>query len=403
MQNGEHVSVKDGIFDADNHYYEPDDAFTRHLDRTMADHAVHVVRDRDDVGRPYIGSQPLYYLDRTPLDLIGRPGAQVADKEGRYRPLAEEDLIRPGDVPSFVERDARLKWMDEQNIEAVLLWPSLGLTVEHQLRDFPPACVANLRAFNRWLDDDWGFGSDGRVLGVPWLTLIDLNAAIAELEYVIDRGAKVIALLFAPVGGRSIADPYFDPFWARAAEAGVLIGFHGAESGYNEMLSIHWGESPRPLARAQSPFQRACFFGERPIMDTLAALVLHNLFGRFPSLQVLSIENGSMWVPYLLRVMEKGFRSGQYGEWLGGRFENSPTEIFRQHVSVAPFDDDDIRLLVDLIGADRVLLGSDYPHPEGVAEPSAFLEHAGLTEEEVRLVSRENLARLLGVTPSARG
>jgi predicted TIM-barrel fold metal-dependent hydrolase len=391
------MNAQSRLYDADNHYYEPDDAFTRHIEPEMADHAVHIVRrDDGEVGRPYIGSEPLYYLDRTPLDLIGRPGAQAEDKEGRYRPLAAEDLIRPGQVPWFVERGARLAWMNEQDIEAVLLWPSLALTVEHQLRDFTPGCVANLRAFNRWLEDDWGFGADGRVMGVPWLTLVDLDAAIAELEYVVEHGAKVIALLFAPVNGRSIADPYFDPFWARVAEAGVLVGFHGAESGYNDFLSTNWGEKPRPLARAQSPFQRACFFGERPIMDTLASLVLHNLFGRFPGLQVLSIENGSAWVPYLLRVMERGFRSGQYGDWLGGRFEASPTEIFCQHVSVAPFDDDDIRALVELIGADRVLLGSDYPHPEGIAEPRTFLNNAGLTEHEAQLVSHENLARLLG-------
>jgi predicted TIM-barrel fold metal-dependent hydrolase len=392
------MNAQDRIYDADNHYYEPDDAFTRYIEPEMAAHAVHIVRGDDGVGRPYIGSEPLYYLDRTPLDLIGRPGAQAADKEGRYRPLPAEDLIRPGAVPWFVERRARLAWMDEQGIEAVLLWPSLALTVEHQLRDYFPGCVANLRAFNRWLEDDWGFGADGRVMGVPWLTLVDLDAAVAELDYVVEHGAKVIALLFAPVNGRSIADPYFDPFWARVAEAGVLVGFHGAESGYNETLSINWGEKARPLARAQSPFQRACFFGERPIMDTLASLVLHNLFGRFPSLQVLSIENGSAWVPYLLRVMERGFRSGQYGDWLGGRFEASPTEVFCQHISVAPFDDDDVRSLVDLIGADRVLLGSDYPHPEGIAEPRTFLEHAGLSEAEARLVSHENLARLLGTS-----
>jgi predicted TIM-barrel fold metal-dependent hydrolase len=386
------------VNDADNHYYEPDDAWTRHLEPRFRDRSVHIRREGDlTVGRPYFGDEPLYYLERTPTDLIGRPGVVAEDKDGRYAPLAADDLIRPGDVPWFVDRSARLAWMDEQSINSVLLWPSMGLTVEHQMRSDPTACLANLRSFNRWLDEDWGFDHRQRILAVPWLSLIDLDAAIAELDAVLARGARVVALLFAPVNGRSIADPHFDPFWARLAEAGAAVGFHGAESGYNELFSTQWGEQGRPPSRAQSPFQRACFFGERPIMDTLAALVLHNLFGRFPTLQALSIENGSSWVPSLLRAIDRGFQSGQYGEWLGGRFDELPSDVFKRHVAVAPNDDDDVRGLVDLLGAERVLLGSDYPHPEGIAVPATFLDGAGLTESEAALVAGENLARILGL------
>ena len=132
-------------------------------------------------------------------------------------------------------------------------------------------------------------------------------------------------------------------------------------------------------------------------MDTLAALVLHNVFGRFPSLQAMSIENGSAWVSYLLRVMDKAEKSGGYGDWIGGRISDRPSAIFRRHVSVAPYDDEDIRGLVDLLGADRVLLGSDYPHPEGFADPRRFLGGHALSEAETLQISRDNSAALLGL------
>lgn len=386
--------VADGIVDADNHYFEPDDAFTRHIEPAFADRAVHIRRGDDGVGRPYVGDRPLYYLERTPVDRMGRPGAWRHDKDGRYQPLPEDELLSPGQVPHFARREARIEWMDRAGVRACMLWPSLGLGVENQLRDDPAACVANLRAFNRWLDDDWGLAYGGRVFGVPWLTLVDLDAALVELDCVLDRGARAVALLFSPVNGRSLGDPYFDPWWARCAEAGIPVGFHGAESGYNQLFSVHWGEPARPAAHAQSPFQRAAFF-ERAVMDTLASLVLHNVFGRHPQLRVMSIENGSAWVPYLLRVMDKSGRSGMYGTWLGGRVEDRPSDVFRHHVSVAPNDDDDIRGLVDLIGATQVLLGSDYPHPEGHEAPARFLDGSGLSAEEVELVSRRNGASLL--------
>jgi predicted TIM-barrel fold metal-dependent hydrolase len=382
------------IIDADNHYYEPDDAFTRHLDPAFADRAYRIVRDGQGPGRPWFGDEPAYYLQSTPVDLIGRPGVHAPDKDGRYRPLPDEDMLRPGEVPWFVDRDARLAWMDEQQIEATLLWPSLGLTVEWQMRDDPAACVANLRSFNRWLDEAWGFDYRSRIFAVPFLTLIDLDEAVRELEYVLAHGARVVHVLFTPVGGRTIAHPDFDPFWARLAEARVPIAFHGAEAGYCDLFSDAFGELRRPPAHQQSAFQRAVLW-ERPIMDTLASLVLHNLFGRFPDLQAMSVENGSAWVPYLLRVMDKAEKSGDFGRWLGGRIDDRPSEIFKRHVSVAPWDDDDIRGLVDLIGADRVLLGSDYPHPEGYPEPRKFLESHPLTDDEVRLIARDNCVSLL--------
>jgi len=384
----------DGIVDADNHYFEPDDAFTRHLDPRFADRALHIRRGGDDDGRPYIGDEPLYYLARTPVDRMGRPGAWRHDKDGRYQPLPEDELLSPGEVPHFARREARLAWMAKAGVQACLLWPSLALGVEVQLRDDPATCVANLHAFNRWLEDDWGFAYEEQIFGAPWLTLVDREAAVAELDSLLARGARAIAVLFGPVGGRSPGDPYFDPIWARCAEAGVPVAFHGAESGYNQLYSVAWGERARPPAHAQSPFQRAAFF-ERAIMDTLAAFVLHNVFGRHPGLQVMSIENSSAWVPYLLRVIDKGVRTGMYGDWLGGRVEDLPSDVFRHHISVAPNDDDDIRGLVDLIGADRVLLGSDYPHPEGHDEPAHFLDGAGLTDGEVELISRTNTATLL--------
>jgi predicted TIM-barrel fold metal-dependent hydrolase len=392
----EPTSLHGSIVDADNHYFEPDDAFTRYIEPAFADRVVHIVRDDEGWGRPYLGDDPLYYLARTPVDRMGKPGSWRRDKDGRYQPLPEDDLLTPGQVPHFVRRETRVEWMDDAGVQACLLWPSLGLGVENQLRDDTATCVANLRAFNRWLDDEWGFAYDDRVFGVPWLTLVDLEAALSELEYALEHGARAVALLFAPVHGRSLGDPYFDPFWARCAEAGIPVGFHGAESGYNQLFSVQWGEPARPAAHQQSPFQRAAFF-ERAIMDTLASLVLHNVFGRHPDLKVMSIENGSAWVPYLLRVMDKSVRSGMYGEWLGGKVEERPSDVVRQHIWIAPNDDDDIRGLVDLIGATQVLLGSDYPHPEGHEAPAHFLDGASLSVQEVDRIARVNGAELLGL------
>ncbi|MGK2955181.1 MAG: amidohydrolase family protein [Solirubrobacterales bacterium] len=389
--------------DADNHYYETRDAFTRHIDPSMADKAVRVVEDEDGRDRILIGDEPFTFL--TPhFETVAAPGAL---KEMLISLKSGVVGDRPTDIPidpAFQDRDARLSLLDQQGLEATVMLPTLAVTVEHAMRRDVGQTYANLAAFNRWLDEDWGFAWRDRIFGVPLMSLLDIDMAVEQLDWALGRGARLVHLRPGPVNGRSPADPVFDPFWARVNEAGVAVAFHISESGYNELYSSYWGEQPNPPSHEQSAFQWACFFGDRPIMDTLSALILHNLFGRFPNVRVLSVENGSNWVPYLLNALDKMKGMGRNGPWLGGRVEGRPSEIFRKHVFVSPFHEEDVVGLTELIGPERVLFGSDYPHPEGLADPVEFARRLGsLDAQDVRNVMRENTAALLGLQSAGIG
>jgi predicted TIM-barrel fold metal-dependent hydrolase len=381
-----------GLVDADNHYYEPRDFCTRHIEPRFRDRAVRV--DAED--RIWVGDAPFTFLANWDFDRHGRPGALREILRARKYDEAGESLVEEIQ-PAFRDRQARLALMDEQGLEAALLFPTVGVCVEHFMKEDPEQLYANLRAFNRWLDEDWGFAHRDRIYGVPLLSLADLDRAVEELEFVLARGARVVSLRPGPAYGRSPADPHFDPFWARLDEAEVPVAFHISESGYNESMSVHFGEEPNPSSHLQSAFQWSCFYGDRPIMDTIAALIFGNLFGRFEKLQVLSVENGSLFVSYLMKVMDKMGGMGRNGPWPGGRIREKPSAILRRHVSVSPYHEEDVIALAREIGASRVLFGSDYPHMEGLAEPRDFRESiAGLEEAEQRLVLRENTLALLG-------
>ena len=83
-------------------------------------------------------------------------------------------------------------------------------------------------------------------------------------------------------------------------------------------------------------------------------------------------------------------------------FAESPIETFRRHVWVTPFHEDDVAELRDLLGAERLLLGSDYPHAEGLADPASYVrELEGFSEAEVRLVMRENALGLAQRRPAS--
>jgi predicted TIM-barrel fold metal-dependent hydrolase len=228
------------------------------------------------------------------------------------------------------------------------------------------------------------------------MSLLDVDRAVEELEFVMKLGARVVHLRPGPAFGRSPADPHFDPFWSRIDEAKLAVAFHISESGYNEMMSVHFGEPANPPSHRQSAFQWTNFYGDRPIMDTFSSLIFYNLFGRFPNVRALSVENGSLFVPYLMRVMDKMKGMGRNGPWPGGYVKGRPSEVFKRHVFVSPYHEEDIVGLAGTIGASQVLFGSDYPHCEGLAEPREFAEALeGLPDDALRRIMGENTRELV--------
>jgi len=384
------------LFDADNHYYEPRDCFTRFIEPRYREKAIHVERDGAGRERILVGEKPFTFLANHDFDHAARPGA-LREMLRRMGTPDYEGQVLLENRPEFVDREARLALMDAQGIESTFLFPTLAVCVEQFMGDDVEQMYANVRAFNRWLGETWGFDHQGRIYAPPLLSLLDLEHAVEEVETVIAEGAKIIALRPGPAYGRSPADPYFDPFWARVHEAGVAVAFHIAESGYNEMMSVWFGEEPRPSSHRQSAFQWSCFYGDRPIMDTIAALIFHNLFGRYPNLRIASVENGSLFVPYLMKLMDKMGGMGRNGPWIGGRIREKPSQILKRHLFVSPYHEEDIPGLVDVLGASQVLFGSDYPHPEGLASPVDFADGiSALPEEQIRMIMRTNALGLVG-------
>ena len=164
-------------------------------------------------------------------------------------------------------------------------------------------------------------------------------------------------------------------------------------------------KGPDGRGKGRSAFQWTMLYRDRPIMDTLAILIYHNLFGRFPNVQVMSVENGAIWVPYLLQAMDNMKGMARNGPWPNGYVEGKASEVFRRHVYVSPHHyGDDVAELVDLLGAERVLFGSDFPHAEGMSGIDDYQERTGEFAARVehpaditRKVLRDNGLAVLGL------
>jgi len=381
-------------FDADHHYYEAEDAFLRHVDRRMQPRCMQWA----EIGgrkRLLVAGKVNRFIPNPTFDPVARPGCldeffrgRNPEGKGMRELFGELEPISP----AYRDRDARLAQMDAQGIEGVLLFPTLGVGMQESLRHDPEAACAAFEGFNRWLDEDWGFHYEERLFAAPYLTLVDPARAERELERVLEQGARVVSMVPGPVptGAEtsiSPGDASFDGFWARVSEAGITVAFHSGDAGYRRLFEAYGGG--REFRAFDFDPLHVCLSPE-PIADTLAALVCHGVFERHPRVRVATIECGSAWAAGLVRRLAKA-----YGQ-MPGAFGRDPLEQLRTHVRIAPYYEDDIAGLRDLVGVENVLFGSDFPHAEGLAEPTDFVHDlAGFAPDEVRVIMRENTLRLV--------
>jgi len=383
-------------FDADNHLYETRDSFTRHLpDRYK--NAIDYVELRGKT-KIMIKGTVSEYIPNPTFEVVARPGAQeeyfrVGNPEGKsYREIVGEPMRA---IPAFREPAPRLALMDELGVDRTLMFPTLASLLEERMRDDPELTHAAIHSLNEWLYEEWGFNYENRIFTVPIVTLPIVDKAIEELEWVLERGAKTVLIRPAPVpaygGSRSFGFPEFDPFWQAVVDADILVSMHSSDSGYARYQSDWTG--PEEMLPFRLDTFRAMSVGKRPIEDTMAAFVCHGVLARFPDLRVASIEAGGSWVRSFLEHLADTYKK------MPQAFDGDPIEQFKRQIWISPFHEDDLAELIGLIGADHVLFGSDFPHPEGLAEPTSYVDHLppGLAESDLEQIMGGNLARIMKV------
>jgi predicted TIM-barrel fold metal-dependent hydrolase len=382
------------IFDADNHFYEPREALTKFLPEEFRE----AIRFVEVDGRTKIAvrGQISDYIPNPTFERVAAPGAQ-------------EDYFRHGNPSGKSLRDTmgkaidcedafrapspRLERMDEQGIDRTLMFPTLASLVEERFRDDPEAMHAIIHAINEWMYETWQFNYKDRIYSTPIITLPIVERAIEELEWVLERGARVVLIRPAPVpgyrGARSFGMREFDPFWERVQADGLLVTMHASDSGYSRQVG-EWDGASEFKPFQPSPFRSYWTVAHQPMADGLAALVCHGTLARFPYLRIASVENGSDWVGPLLRHLAEVYKK------MPQQFEESPIESIRRCFYISPFWEDDLLALSDILPIEHILFGSDYPHPEGLRDPLSYLDHlGGLSDEDIRNVMGATLTRLL--------
>jgi predicted TIM-barrel fold metal-dependent hydrolase len=249
--------------------------------------------------------------------------------------------------------DGRLADMDSEGITAAVLFPSIGLYLG-EVRD-PVLLAALCRAYNNWLADECAQGQD-RLYGAALLPLADIDAAVTELERVIDRhGANVVMVRPNPANGRPLHHPAYDRLWERAAAADVAIAVHeGWSAGVPTLGSDRFDNSAIEHALSH-PFEQ---------MAACAGLILTGVLERHPALRVGFLESGGGWVPYLLHRLDEHLE--MWPSFMP-KVTLKPSEYFARQcfVSIDP-QEPHIAPIVAAVGDECIVWATDYPHPDAV-------------------------------------
>ena len=393
-----HPKLDFPVYDGDNHLYETTEALTRHLPDAYKGAIDYVeVHGRTKI---MVRGQVSDYIPNPTFDRVGRPGAQeeyfkIGNPEGKsYREIIGKGIDCP---PAFREAPSRLKLMDEQHLDYAIMLPTLASLIEERMRDDPDLCAAAIHGLNVWMTEEWPYTYENRIFSTPIITPGLVDNAIAELEYVLDHGARIVLMRPAPAWGysgpRSFGLPEFDPYWERVQDAGILVVIHASDSGYVRYANEWEGSSVEMQAfAAPKRFSASVTGAHRDIQDAVTSLITHGTVWRFPKLRIALIENGAGWVPGLLDHLDHVYWTMPH------EYEEKPSDTFKRNFWMHPFHEEDPRELVKLLGADHIIFGSDFPHVEGLADPVSYVEELqGLPEEDIRKIMGANMMNLVGL------
>ena len=241
--------------------------------------------------------------------------------------------------------DARLKHMDELEVDVQVLYPTLMLRPYTHSR---PTELAMCKSYNRWLAEVWKKGR-GRLRWVAMPPLLSPDALRGELRFARDNGACGVFMRGVEYEKR-LSDPDLFPLYDLASELGLAVCVH---AGTNSS-AIH------DLYEGETGFSRF----KLPVVGTFHSLLMEGTPALFPKLRWGFVEVSAQWVPYALNDLRLRFRK------LGRPVPENVMAENRMYVACQTTDD--LPVVLRDTGEDNLVIGTDYGHNDTSSQIEAL-------------------------------
>jgi uncharacterized protein len=376
------------IIDADGHVMEPVDLWEKYLEPEFKHRAPYKEQIVEEIAGRRVVKIDVF---SSPYENLKIEGEVIYDKlsekvwTDKIRTMLRDHAVYG--INGF-DSESHVKAMKKMGVDISFLYPSLGLWLLAIDTMEPQLAGALTRAYNNWLRDYCSY--DAEILrGVGAINLHAPEEMVPELRRVAEFGWKAVLLRPNPVKGRLLNDSTYEPFWSECERLGIAVGIH---EGSHSRLPTTGGD------RFNTRFAMHACSHPMELMMALLALIEGGVLERHPQLRVGFLESGCGWLPYWLWRLDQEYKN--LGWEVKDNVKMKPSEYFRRQcfISMEP-SEPYIHEIINYIGCDNLMLGSDYPHIDH--EPDIMKEAVMLQErlpkETVQKILWDNPRRFYGM------
>ena len=355
------------VIDADSHVWEPPTMWKRYLEPEFKDFAPSL--DMSIKGEKIYDSQSL-------SETIFKAGAK---KIAQNHPIS---------MLKGFNSESHLQAMKRMGVDISFIYPSNGLWLFAIDTMSPQVAGAFTRAYNNWLRDFCSHDQQ-QLRGVGVMNLHAPEEMVTEVRRIAEFGWQAVFLRPNPVKGRLLSDPAYEPFWTECEELNMAVGIHEGTHGRLPTAGAKRFKTQFALHACSHPLEQ---------MMGMLAMIEGGVLERHPKLRVGFLESGCGWLPYWLWRLDEEFEELHWE--VQENVKIRPSEYFRRQCFIAldpqePY----IERIVDDIGEDNLIFGSDYPHYDhkpNIVEKVVNLEER-LSQKTVRKILWDNPARFYGI------
>ena len=316
------------------------------------------------------------------VGVVGRK--YIKGLQHRFDVMAETGIYDDGakGISRVGDPHLRIKEMERDGVDAEVIY---GVLAVSSTIDDTEAAAAMMRIYNTWLQSFCSHYPD-RHIGLACIPVYSIDEAVKEVHRVAKLGLKGLEIP-CQWDTKPLWDPHWDPLWQAVSEVDLPIHFHAFPVLARGVLENAGALKPNATFVAQSLFQVNLF-------SVFAGLLGGTVFERFPKVRVAFAESGIGWIPYALDRMDFLWEDQASFRNIGLKLK--PSEYWRRQCR-ASFQYERVgSKMVDLVGVETLMWGSDFPHGDGVwPESDKYIreQFAHLPAEQVKMITCDNAVK----------